>query len=147
MTKIKLRITVKCHAHIQTLTKTPAKFRIDPGKIVGGVAFTRYPVSKCSKPKNDYVQTAKKKKVTKINVRITVKCHAHIQTLTKTPAKFQKDPAKTVGGVAFTRFCDGQSDRRTGKNNMSPEPGGRKNNMSPDPDSGDINLLLNLITG
>ena len=46
---------IQSHAHLQTLTKTPAKFRIDPGKIVGGVAFTRYPVSKCSKPKNDYV--------------------------------------------------------------------------------------------
>ena len=40
--------------------------------------------------------------------------HAHLQTLTKTPAKFQNDPSivvgevagKTVGGVAFTRFCD-----------------------------------------
>ena len=31
----------------------------------------------------------------------------------KTLAKYQKDQAKTVGGVAFTRFCDGQSDRRT----------------------------------
>ena len=37
-----------------------------------------------------------------INLRITVKHHLHLQTLTKTPAKFQKDPAKTVGVDAFT---------------------------------------------
>ena len=41
----------------------------------------------------------------------------HIQTLKKTLAKFQKDPAKNVGGVAFIRlntFCDGQQDRHAG---------------------------------
>ena len=40
----------------------------------------------------------------------------HTQTLTKTPERFQTDPSKTVGGVAFKRvdtFCDGQSDRQT----------------------------------
>ena len=60
------------------------------------------------------VQTAKK--VTKINLRIAVKSQAHLQTLTKTPAKFQKDLSKIEGGVAFTRvytFCDGQSDGQT----------------------------------
>ena len=53
------------------------------------------------------------KKVTTINLRITAKRLAHLPTLTKTPEKFQTDPAKTVGGVAFTIFCDGQSDGRT----------------------------------
>ena len=50
--------------------------------------------------------------------------------INKTSAKFQKDPAKIVGGVAVTRLdtiCDGQSniqtDRRTHReNNMSPYP-------------------------
>ena len=42
-----MRITAKSHAHIQTLTKTPAKFQKDPAKIVGGVAFTRYPMTLC----------------------------------------------------------------------------------------------------
>ena len=54
--------------------------------------------------------------MTKINLRITAKPHAHSQTLTKTHAKFQKDPAKSVGGVAFTRLYtifDGQSNRQT----------------------------------
>ena len=32
-------------------------------------------------------------------MRITAKWHAHLQNLTKTPAKFQKDPSKIVGGV------------------------------------------------
>ena len=36
--------------------------------------------------------------MTKINLRTTAKGHAHLQTLTKTPLKFQKDPAETVGG-------------------------------------------------
>ena len=33
--------------------------------------------------------------------------------LDKTSAKFRKSPAKTLGRVAFTRFCDGQSDGQT----------------------------------
>ena len=73
VTKINLRITTKCHSHLQTLTKTPAMFKKDPVKTVGGFAFTRYPASKCFKPKNDEVRTAKK--VTKMNLLITAKCH------------------------------------------------------------------------
>ena len=49
--------------------------------------------------------------MTKINLRITAKRHAHIQTLAKTHVKFQKDPTKTVGVLALTRldtFCDVQ---------------------------------------
>ena len=42
--------------------------------------------------------------MTKINPRITAKCHAHLQTLTKTPVKFKKDPDNIVGGVAFIRL-------------------------------------------
>ena len=54
------------------------------------------------KPKNDYVQTVKK--VTKINLRVISKCHAHLQCLTKTPVKFQKEWDKIEGGVALTRY-------------------------------------------
>ena len=43
------------------------------------------------------------KKVTKINLRVISKCHAHLQSLTKTPVKFQKDWDKSVG-VALTRY-------------------------------------------
>ena len=63
--------------------------------------------------------------MTKINKRITAKCHAHLQTLTKTLAKFQKDLPKTVG-VAFTKFYDNETNNKThgGKSNMSPDPYG-----------------------
>ena len=44
------------------------------------------------------------KKVTKINLRVISKCHAHLQSLTKTPVKFQKDWEKIVGGVALTKY-------------------------------------------
>ena len=94
--------------------KTPAMFQKDPAMFVGGVAFSRYPVSICfsrSQAKNGYVQTAKK--VTKINLRIATKCHVHPQTLIKIPEKFQNGLAKIVGRVAFTRLdtiCDVQSD-------------------------------------
>ena len=54
VTKFNLKITAKCHANLQTLTKTRGKFQNDPVKIVG-VCFTRYPVSICFKPKNDQV--------------------------------------------------------------------------------------------
>ena len=47
------------------------------------------------------------KKVTKIYLRITAKSHTHIQTLTNTPAKVQKDLAKMVG-FAFLRSQDTQ---------------------------------------
>ena len=56
-----------------------------------------------------------RKQSDKNNLRITAKPHAHLQTLTKTPAKFQKDPTKIVGGDALTRMdkiCDGHSDRQ-----------------------------------
>ena len=48
--KINLRITAKCHAHLLTVTKHHVSK--DPTKTVGGVAFTKYPVSKCFKPQN-----------------------------------------------------------------------------------------------
>ena len=55
------------------------------------------------------------KKVTKINLRVISKCHAHLQSLTKTPVKFQKDCDKIVGGVALTKthYNDGRTDAQT----------------------------------
>ena len=44
------------------------------------------------------------KKVTKINLRVISKYHAHLKSLTKTPVKFQKDWDKIVGEVALTRY-------------------------------------------
>ena len=49
-TKLILRISAKLYAQFQALTKTPAKYKKDRGKTVGGVAFTRYQVFKCFKP-------------------------------------------------------------------------------------------------
>ena len=46
VTKINARITTNAHAQLQTLTKTPAKFK-KAAKIVGGVVFTKYPASIC----------------------------------------------------------------------------------------------------
>ena len=40
----------------------------------------------------------------KYNQRIISKSHARLQTMTKTPVKFQKNQHKTVGGVAHTRY-------------------------------------------
>ena len=60
------------------------------------------------------------KKVIKNNFRILKKQYAYLQTILKTPVKFQKDWPKTVGGVADTRMVvgadgrtDGQTDGRT----------------------------------
>ena len=53
-------------------------------------------------PKNDKVQTVIK--VTKINLRVISKCHAHLLSLTKTPVKFKKDWDKIVGVIALTRY-------------------------------------------
>ena len=51
----------------------------------------------------------------KNNFRILKKQYAYLQTILKTPVKFQKDWPKTVGGVADTRMvvgADGRTDRR-----------------------------------
>ena len=101
MTKINLRIIFKPHAHLQTTTKTPVKIQKDRHKTVGGVAHTRYPLS-IHFDSTDKVQNADK--VTEIILRIRSKPLAYLQTMTKIPVKFQKNPHKTVGGVAHTRY-------------------------------------------
>ena len=52
----------------------------------------------------------------KNNFRILKKQYAYLQTILKTPVKFQKDWPKTVGGVADTRMvvgAEGRTDERT----------------------------------
>ena len=52
----------------------------------------------------------------KNNFRILKKQYAYLQTILKTPVKFQKDWPKTVGGVADTRMvvgADGRTNRQT----------------------------------
>ena len=48
----------------------------------------------------------KLRKNDKNNLRISAKPYAHFQTLTETPGKFKKDPAKIVGGVASFLYRD-----------------------------------------
>ena len=40
----------------------------------------------------------------KNNLRIISKPHAYLQTMYKTPVKFQKNRYKSIGGVAHTRY-------------------------------------------
>ena len=50
----------------------------------------------------------------KNNFRILKKQYAYLQTILKTPVKFQKDWPKTVGGVADTRIVVGADGRTDG---------------------------------
>ena len=66
------------------------------------------------------LEVNKAEKVTKNNLTIISKSHAHPQTMKKTPAKFQKDRYKTVRGVGLTRHpghpkvnVDGRMNGRT----------------------------------
>ena len=57
-------------------------------------------------------------KVTKNNLTIISKSHAHLHTMKKTQAKFQTDRLKTVRGVALTRhpasmLTERRTDERT----------------------------------
>ena len=57
----------------------------------------------------------------KNNFRILKKQYAYLQTILKTPVKFQKDWPKTVGGVADTRMvvgADGRTDGLTDTQNF-----------------------------
>ena len=56
----------------------------------------------------------------KNNFRILKKQYAYLQTILKTPVKFQKDWPKTVGGVADTRMVVGADGRTDGGYNIIP---------------------------
>ena len=121
MIKNKFRILKKQYAYLQTILKTPVKFQKDWPKTVGGVADTRMVVGADGRtdgrtdtqnfggyniiPRHFLVAGHKNaKKVIKNNFRILKKQYAYLQTILKTPVKFQKDSPKTVGGVADTRY-------------------------------------------
>ena len=57
----------------------------------------------CKKCRSKPRKSEKKKKKKKKDQAYTKK-HMHIMTMTKTHAKFQKDPTTTVAGVASTRY-------------------------------------------
>ena len=87
------------------MEKTCAKFKNDQYKTEWGVALTRYPLSIHFHRIWDQKMTKFTKwKVTKIKARIISKPHAHLQTMEKTCAKFQKGRYKIVWGVALTRY-------------------------------------------
>ena len=96
------------------MTKTLVKFQKDQYKTVGGVAPTRYPLS-IHIVKDNARKMAKFnfQKSDKNNLRIISKPHAYLQTMRKTPVKFQKNRYRTVGGVAPTRYPLLKGDRRT----------------------------------
>ena len=59
----------------------------------------------------------------KNNLRIISKPHAYLQTMSKTPVKFQKNQYKTVGGDAHTRYplsihFDSKNARKMAKLNL-----------------------------
>ena len=135
--KNNFRILKKQYAYLQTILKTPVKFQKDWPKTVGGVADTRMVVGADGRtdrqtdgrtdtqnfggyniiPRHFLVAGHKNgKTVIKNNFRILKKQYAYLQTILKTPVKFQKDWPKTVGGVADTRMvvgADGRTDRQT----------------------------------
>ena len=106
MIKNNFRILKKQYAYLQTILKTPVKFQKDLPKTVGGVADTRYilHIHICSIRARKMSKLKMGKKVIKNNFRILKKQYAYLQTILKTPVKFQKDSPKTVGGVADTRY-------------------------------------------
>ena len=72
---------------------------------MGGVKGTRYllPIDFCN-IRTQKMSVKNAEKVKKDYFRILKKTHAHLQTILKTPVKFQKDRAKTVGGVKGTKY-------------------------------------------
>ena len=63
----------------------------------------------------------------KNNFKILKKQYAYLQTILKTPVKFQKDWPKTVGEVADTRMvvgADGRTDGRTDRQTDTQNFGG-----------------------
>ena len=103
---VHLKIISKPHAYLQTMTKTPVKFKKDWNKTAGGVAHTRYPLSIHFNSIEDWKITVFKmrKKGQKLIWGLYPK-HMHIfRPWQKTPAKFQKDRHKAVGEVVHKRY-------------------------------------------
>ena len=106
MTKIKCRIKSKPHAHLQTMGKKDVQSCIKIGmklykelRLQGNHCLYNFIESEVRK-----WQSSQSGKSEKINSMITSKPHAHLQTMGKTCAQFQKDRYKIVWGVALTRW-------------------------------------------
>ena len=64
---------------------------------------THYPLTLTVKTPEKCLSSTSRKG-DKNNSRIISKPHAYLQTMSKTPVKFQKNQYKTVGGDAHTRY-------------------------------------------
>ena len=105
MIKNYFRILKKPHAYLQAILKAHVKFQKDQPKTVGGVKGTRYllPIDFCN-IRTQKMSVKNAEKVIKNYSKILKKPHAHLQTILKTPVKFQKDRTKTVGGVKGKKY-------------------------------------------
>ena len=97
-------IIPKSNAHPHTMKKKHAKFQNNQYKAVRGVALTRGALTRGTHCLYTEVKNVHKaEKVTKNNLTIISKPHAHLHTMNKTHKKFQNDQYKTVRGVELTR--------------------------------------------
>ena len=105
MIKNYFRILKKPHAYLQAILKAHVKFQNDRPKTVGGVKGTRYlhPIDFCN-IRTQKMSVKNAEKVIKNYFKILKKPHAYLQTILKTPVKFQKDRTETVGGVKGTKY-------------------------------------------
>ena len=83
---------------------------------------THYPFTLTVKMPEKWL-SSNSEKVIKSNLRIISKPHAYLQTMFKTPVKFQKNQYKTVGGDAHTRYplsihFDSKNARKMAKFNL-----------------------------
>ena len=93
------------HAHLQYVSKIPAKYQMNILKALGGVDFTKYALL----PISQYVQWSKIGKVKNaVNLSKNNFCksvlHAHLQYVCNIPAKYLLNILKTLGGVDFTKY-------------------------------------------
>ena len=88
---IEINYTFNSHAHLQTLTKTPAKFQEYPAKIVGEIAFTRYPMTICfGRSRAKILLCSNCEKIINFYLMIKAKRLTHFKTLPKHLQSFQE---------------------------------------------------------
>ena len=104
-------MTSKKYDHLQATGTITGKFHQNPLKTVGGVAKTRLTAKKLLKGHNS----------DKNQSSITSIKYAHLQVMATISGKFNKNPLKTVGGVAETRLTVEQllQGHNSGKNQLS----------------------------
>ena len=115
VTKNVLTIIPKSPARPHTMKKTYAKFQNNQYKTVRGVALKRGTHWIYIEVKNDYIHNVEK--MTKKNLTIISKSHAHLHTMKKTQAKFQnwsvKNCKRSCAHKTPSVNVDGKTDGRT----------------------------------